>query len=201
MACVLLAIGSGCGDDGEGDGGGGSGGGAEDSGVDSAAAEPEPLAYTGTFTMGETIPAKHKCLMSVVGTGMGDNISPALEWTGGPAETKSFAVVLFDTKYNYFHWAVWDIPADVNALPEGIAKGYDIAEPAGAHQRGGHPSHFNEYFGPCSDAGAQAGVYEYRLYALDVASIEQPMDVDPAALRTTIEDASLAMTVWSGTPE
>lgn len=169
--------------------------------VDSGPPEALPLEYTGAFTMGETIPVKNKCPMSVVGTGMGDNVSPPLEWRGGPAETQSFAVVLFDTRYNYFHWSVWDIPASATELPEGIPAGFDIADPAGAHQRGGSPNQFNEYFGPCSDAGPSAGVYEYRLYALDVATLGLAMDVAPADLQAAIDAATLEMTAWSGTPE
>jgi Raf kinase inhibitor-like YbhB/YbcL family protein len=139
--------------------------------------------------------------MSVVGTGMGDNISPPLEWRGGPEDTESFAVVLFDTRYNFFHWAIWDIPADVNELPEGIPDGFEVAEPEGARQRGGSPSHFNEYFGPCSDAGASAGVYEYRLYALSAASLGLDMAVQPDDLQAAIDAVTLDTSVWSGTPE
>jgi len=172
-----------------------------DSGHDSGPPEALPLAYTGAFTMGETIPVEHKCLESVLGTGMGDNISPPLEWRGGPHETQSFAVVLFDTRYSRFHWAIWDIEASVTELPEGIPAGFEVADPAGARQRGGAPAHFNEYFGPCSDAGATAGVYEYRLYALSEATLGLPMDVTPDDLQIAIDGATLEMTAWSGTPE
>jgi Raf kinase inhibitor-like YbhB/YbcL family protein len=198
LSCVCAVA---CGDDADGASDGGAGSGADSGPPDTGTPEAVPLAYTGDFTMGETIPAKHKCPMSVFGTGMGDNISPALEWRGGPNETQSFAVVLFDTRYNYFHWAIWDIGADVTELPEGIPAGFEVAEPEGAHQRGGTPSQFNEYFGPCSDAGAMAGVYEYRLYALSAATLELPMDVQPAALQAAIDGATLEMTAWSGTPE
>jgi Raf kinase inhibitor-like YbhB/YbcL family protein len=198
VVCLVWASAVACGDDAD---DGADVADVADSGHDSGPPEAEPLEYTGAFTMGETIPVENKCLMSVLGTGMGDNVSPPLEWRGGPAATQSFAVVLFDTRYNYFHWAIWDIEASVTELPQGIPAGFEVANPAGARQRGGSPAHFNEYFGPCSDAGPSAGVYEYRLYALSATTLDLAMDVQPTALQAAIDDASLEMTAWSGTPE
>lgn len=163
------------------------------------AASTDPLEYTGDFTMGETIAVKHKCLMSVVGGGMGDNISPALDWTGGPDGTMGYAIVLYDTRWSTFHWALWDIPAAATGVVEGIAAGYDVADPPGAHQvnTNGEP----EYFGPCSDAGGFAGVYEYRLHALDTDALELTETSTPEEVQAGIEAASLEMVVWEGTPE
>jgi hypothetical protein len=156
-----------------------------------------PLAYTGSFTTGDVVAPRHKCLMPVIGGGDGENISPPLEWTGGPAETQSFGLVLYDTRYNQLHWVVWDIPASANALPEGIPAGFGISDPAGAHQvsRGGH-----EYYGPCS-TGARAGTYEYRLHALNVPTLALDETASPASAQAAVEAASLAAVVWAGTPE
>jgi hypothetical protein len=44
-------------------------------------------------------------------------------------------------------------------------------------------------------------VYEYRLYALSATTLDLAMDVQPTALQAAIDDASLEMTAWSGTPE
>jgi Raf kinase inhibitor-like YbhB/YbcL family protein len=158
-----------------------------------------PLKYTGTFTMGMTIPTKNKCPMDVIGGGMGDNKSPALSWTGGPADTKSFAIVLYDTMYMALHWVIWDIPANVNMLPEGIPSGYDIAMPMGAHQVADMGTDDHAYFGPCS-SGSFAGTYEYRLYALNKEKLDLTMSSTGAQVQAAVEAAMAEKVVWSGKP-
>lgn len=150
--------------------------------------------YTGSFTMGSMIERKYKC------SDMGENVSPPLSWTGGPADTKSFAVVLYDTSYRFLHWVIWDIPASVNELPEGLPSGYELTNPMGAHQAAamGDP---HAYYGPCSGEGfLAAGTYEYRLYALKVEKLELAESSTAAQAQSAIESMMLEMTVWAGMP-
>jgi phosphatidylethanolamine-binding protein (PEBP) family uncharacterized protein len=53
----------------------------------------------------------------------GKNISPALAWKNPPAGTKSFALMVYDpdapTGSGWWHWIIYNIPADINSLPEG----------------------------------------------------------------------------------
>src|SRR6202046_3637913 len=53
----------------------------------------------------------------------GGNLSPALNWSGAPAATKSFAVSIYDpdapTGSGWWHWVVFNIPAATTSLPKG----------------------------------------------------------------------------------
>ncbi len=60
-------------------------------------------------------------------TGDGEDVSPALSWTGAPAAAKSFAVICHDPDaplvsangtYGFVHWVLYNIPAKVTELDE-----------------------------------------------------------------------------------
>ena len=50
----------------------------------------------------------------------GKNISPELTWANAPKETKSFAITMYDpdapTGSGWWHWLVFDIPANINKI-------------------------------------------------------------------------------------
>ncbi|MDD9947361.1 MAG: YbhB/YbcL family Raf kinase inhibitor-like protein [Myxococcales bacterium] len=163
-----------------------------------------PLMYTGEFTAmeGAIIVDKYKCPRPLIG-GTGENTSPPLEWSGGPADTQSFGLVLYDSGYSMLHWVVWDIPATATSLPEGIQPGYELAEPAGAHQaQAGSMVDKHAYYGPCSTGGVAASAkYEFRLYALNVASLELTEGSSASEAQAAIEAAALESVVWTGNTE
>src|SRR5262245_58210188 len=72
------------------------------------------------------IPAGGKIPMAQVFNGMGctgTNRSPALSWKGAPANTKSFALTMYDpdapTGSGWWHWVVYNIPATTTSLATG----------------------------------------------------------------------------------
>lgn len=120
--------------------------------------------------------------------------NPELDWTDGPAGTKSYAIVvkhmaivegLDPSDPNYFKgfmWTVWDIPASVHKLPSNLSRDEAPAEIAGAHQW----SIRNQfgYFAPCpnSDPAPIAAdpttrvtnEYGFEVYALDSETLTLP---------------------------
>ena len=68
----------------------------------------------------------------------GGNVSPALEWSGAPAGTRSFAVTVYDpdapTGSGWWHWVVFNIPASTTKLDQGVGDASGARLPAGAVQ-------------------------------------------------------------------
>ena len=100
----------------------------------------------------------------------GEDISPALEWSDVPEETKSFALIVDDPdapdpanpKMTWVHWILYNIPAAVSSLPENVK---DVDLPEGALQ-GLNDWKKTGYGGPCPPIGKHR--YFHKLYALDI---------------------------------
>lgn len=94
----------------------------------------------------------------------GNNTSPQLSWTGAPAGTQSFVVVIFDEDAGAFiHWIVFDIAASVGQIPEGGQV------PGGQTLNDFDQGQFG-YGGPCPPSG-ETHTYVFRIYALDVRHV------------------------------
>lgn len=114
------------------------------------------------FGNGERIPARY--------TGDGENISPALEWSGEPEGTQSFALVMDDPDApggTWNHWLLWDIPGHVHSLPEGFRPGDLGASGKNDFGRLG-------YGGPYPPKGHGAHRYQFTIYALDRPALGLP---------------------------
>jgi phosphatidylethanolamine-binding protein (PEBP) family uncharacterized protein len=78
------------------------------------------LLSSPNFEDGAPTPAPYTCAGNPFATG----VSPELNWTKGPNDTKSYAIVFRDTSppdVNFqYHWAIWNIPHSRHTLPEGI---------------------------------------------------------------------------------
>lgn len=107
----------------------------------------------------------------------GQDISPALHWSGAPAGTQSFAVTIYDpdapTGSGWWHWVVFNIPANVTGLPAGAGDAHAHTLPAGAVQARSDFG-FSNYGGPCPPVGDAPHHYHVTVYALKVAKL--PLD-------------------------
>lgn len=95
----------------------------------------------------------------------GADTAPALQWTGAPEKTESFALIVDDPdapdpkapKMTYVHWVLYDVPASSSGIPAGGAP------PAGA-RAGINDWKRTGYGGPCPPIGRHR--YYFKLYAL-----------------------------------
>lgn len=98
-----------------------------------------------------------------------DDTSPPLAWSGAPTGTRSFALILDDPdapdpaapQMTWVHWVLYDIPANVQSLPQSGSKHL----PAGTRE-GLNDWKRTGYGGPCPPIGRHR--YFHKLYALDV---------------------------------
>ena len=117
----------------------------------------------------------------------GQNKSPALSWTAGPAGTQSYVVLTEDTGVKRAqpidHWVVYDIPAKATMLPEGLGMEAKLVSPMGAMQ-GKNIANKVGYIGPKPPVG-ETHPYHFEVFALD-----KKLDLNPdKADRTAVVEA------------
>lgn len=74
--------------------------------------------HSDSFRPGGTIPVEH--------TADGDDVSPPLTWSGAPAGTHAFALIVHDPdapRGDWVHWVLYDLAPDAHALSEGASDG------------------------------------------------------------------------------
>jgi Raf kinase inhibitor-like YbhB/YbcL family protein len=102
-------------------------------------------------------------------TADGRNVSPPLQWSDAPESAKSFAIIMNDpdapTVQPFIHWVIFNIPASVKNLPEGIPNQGQPNQPAGAVQ-GNNSFGRMGYGGPAPPPGPSHH-YHFTIYALD----------------------------------
>src|SRR5687767_8108851 len=97
---------------------------------------PQTIGVTSSaFAPGKPIPREY--------SGLGDDVSPPLAWTGVPREARALAIVVDDPDApggTWTHWTVWNILRDTTALPRGAdvralqgVEGMTSAKSAGYH--------------------------------------------------------------------
>lgn len=131
----------------------------------------------------------------------GDNTSPELHWSGAPADTKSFAVTLFDPDAQngagFWHWMLFDIDAKTTSLEPGAGEAAGSNVPPGStttKNQFGNPG----YSGPCPPIGDKPHRYVFTVYALRVEKLGLGPDATPAMVRKALEDATILSTSIQG---
>jgi Raf kinase inhibitor-like YbhB/YbcL family protein len=121
----------------------------------------------------------------------GANVSPALHWSGAPADTRSFALLCDDPDAPsgvWRHWGVYDLPAMLTGLPESVAPD--------AFAQGVNDFHRVGYGGPCPPHGHGVHHYRFKLLALSADKLDLPRhppcrDIETAARRVLLGEAVL----------
>src|SRR6187399_1446208 len=79
------------------------------------------------FPDGGHIPVKFS--QAAPGVAPGEGTSPAMSWANAPAGTQSFFLHMHDmdlarnkTTDDQAHWVLWNLPATLTGLPEGVPK-------------------------------------------------------------------------------
>lgn len=125
---------------------------------------------SAAFAAHGSIPSKHTC--------EGPDISPPLQWSGAPNDTKTYVLIMDDPdapdpakpQRVYVHWVIYNIPASVTRLAENAAQ---TGLPSGA-MHGTNDWGKQTYGGPCPPIGRHR--YFFKLYALDteLTGLENP---------------------------
>jgi Raf kinase inhibitor-like YbhB/YbcL family protein len=116
-------------------------------------------------------------------------VSPELTWSGAPASTKSYAVLMFDpdapTGSGFWHWVAWDIPPDTTSFPTGAVL------PAGSVS-GENDAGTLGYTGPCPPEGDKVHHYRITVVALNVSSIGVDAQTHPAVVGFLVGHSAVA---------
>ena len=118
----------------------------------------------------------------------------ALRWRGAPADTKSFAVTVYDpdapTGSGWWHWQMFDIPASATGLPRGAgsANGTRPGDAKQSRNDYGEPA----YGGPCPPPGDKPHRYVFTVFALKVDKLEVPANASCALVGFMLSANKLA---------
>lgn len=164
------------------------------------------MALAQDFTLSsEAVPAGSRLTNEQVYKGFGcegGNVSPDLAWSAGPEGTKSYAVTVYDpdapSGSGWWHWLVFDIPADVTELKVGAGSADGESLPAGARQgRSDFGTH--DFGGACPPEGHGDHRYVFTVFALKAEKIEVPEDATAALIGFMLNANALATAEFTAT--
>jgi Raf kinase inhibitor-like YbhB/YbcL family protein len=135
-------------------------------GVDGARAQGVFTLTSPSFGDGHRLAVKNAGNNKTNPNCIGRNISPALSWKNPPADTKSFALLMFDPEGRppggVSHWVAYGIPASVTGFAEG-----EVSQPSDKYVGGLGTMKLSTYTGPCTPPGAPHH-YIFTLIATDL---------------------------------
>jgi len=129
------------------------------------------------FAAGAAIPTKYTC--------DGADVSPPLAWSGAPAGTQAFALIVDDPDApagTWVHWVLFNLSGTTRALPENASTS-ETATDLGDARQGRNDFKRTGYGGPCPPPG-KPHRYVFKLYALD-----DPLVLRAGATKADVESA------------
>jgi Raf kinase inhibitor-like YbhB/YbcL family protein len=142
------------------------------------------------FKDGQSIPKKY--------TEDGEDLSPPLKWEGVPDGIKELALIVDDpdapTSKPWVHWVLYQIPADVRELPEGLPSGGRLEKPIKVLQGRNSWSSGRTigYRGPAPPHRHGVHHYHFKLYAIDTSlNLYPSLDMASAAHDVFLPGGSL----------
>jgi hypothetical protein len=145
--------------------------------------------HSSEFASGALIPPKF--------SGDGKDISPSLTWSKPPDQTKSIAITCTDPdapRGTWWHWIIFNLPAEVLELKEGQSKGASLA---GGVSQGTNDFGNSGYNGPAPPKGP-IHHYHFTVYALDSKLTLKPA-CSKAELTAALSGHVLAQGEYVGT--
>ena len=147
---------------------------------------PAPFVLTSSsFEDGGVIPDKYSGASS-------DPASPALSWTGAPANTGAFAIIMHDLDTmpraagpDNLHWLIFNIPAGTTSLPEGVPNSAKLPDGSIQLHNGGNKVGY-------LPLGAR-GVYHH--YVIELYALDGKIPVTPDGMRSDATSEILAHTL------
>ena len=142
------------------------------------------------FQDGGTIPRDYTC--------DGSDKNPRLEWRGAPSGTRSYALIMYDPDApagTFIHWVIYDIPASLTSLPEGVPK---QAEVRGVGLQGVNDFGEVGYGGPCPPRRHGPHRYYFALHALSVDSLGLKGRVTADSLLSAMKGKVLGYAILMG---
>ena len=125
----------------------------------------------------------------------GNNQSPQLSWKNAPEGTKSFAITMYDpdapTGSGFWHWVVFDIPANINELVTNAGNVKLTLAPKGAIQSKTDYG-IKGFGGPCPPVGHGFHQYIITVYALKTDKLGLDENINPAVVGFYLWNNTLA---------